>query len=507
MKRIVASLFLLTAMLGMSAPVYSQDKVPDNAPAKQDDKPKHGRGHKRLTPERRRQLHAWAKEHHGHRIARHMMFQTLPPAFDCADKGWMSPVGDQGSCGSCYLYSTAQNMTDAFIRAGYGKPDGSFILSPQFGMDCHDFGGCNGGNGNEVVDWACKNGWYAEKWVDLQGQSHTEYPAYEARSRSCRVPSGARKWTPATWGYVTSDQSDRPPTVEEVKTALYNYGTLNIALDAGGQFGNGTGTITALGSNIDHEIRCTAYDDNHDNGDGTKGAVKFVNQWNTSWGNNGTRWASYKVIPKLVSVFWVSAGPLPDPVPPTPPGPGPGPIAGPVITSNLTAAASMGLAFTYQISASGSPTAFAAQGLPAGLTINTGTGLISGTPTAAGTSNIMLLAANSSGAGSATMVLTVTAGPVPPMPGAVTITLTADQVTTVLNQAGAEALIVELQKRLQSAKADKPQCCGNMEMKDVDTKTADDIAALKRAVLALMARFDAMKETKEPPAVKEPAKK
>lgn len=309
---LIACLFACVA--AMPEPVSAQ-----KVPAKPNPKP--GRGHKPLTPERKRQLHAEAKARHGNRMGRHMMFQTLPSAFDCADKGWMSPVGDQGSCGSCYLYSTALNMTDAFIRAGFGKPDGSFKMSPQFGMDCHDFGGCNGGNGNEVVDWACKNGWYAEKWVDLQGQSHSDYPAYEASSQSCRVPSGARKWVPATWGYVTSDQSDRPPTVEEVKTGLYNYGTLNIALDAGGQFESGTGTITSLGSNIDHEIRCTAYDDNHDNGDGTKGAVKFVNQWNTSWGNGGSRWASYKVVPKLVSVFWVSAGPLPPP--PVPPGPVP----------------------------------------------------------------------------------------------------------------------------------------------------------------------------------------
>ena len=43
-----------------------------------------------------------------------------------------------------------------------------------------------------------------------------------------------------------------------------------------------------------------------------------------------------------------------------------------------------GTAFSYQITASNSPTSFSAAGLPDGLSVNTA-GLISGTPTAAAT--------------------------------------------------------------------------------------------------------------------------
>lgn len=499
MKRLYLSPLLILAML-FSAQAQEPDKAKPDVPKKEAPKPEFGRGHRPLTPERKRQLHAWAKENHGHRIARHMMFQTLPATFDCADKGWMSPVGDQGSCGSCYLYSTTQNMTDAFIRAGFGKADGSFLLAPQFGMDCHDFGGCNGGNGNEVVDWACKNGWYAEKWVDLQGQSHSEYPAYEARSGRCRVPSGARKWTPATWGYVTADQSDRPPTVEEVKTALYNYGTLNIALDAGGQFGSGTDTITHLGSNIDHEIRCTAYDDDHDNGDGTKGAVKFVNQWTKKWGNNGTRWASYKVVPKLVSVFWVSAGPLPPPVPPIPPVPPVPPVPGlaPVITSPLTATAATGAAFSYQIAATNAPAVFYAIGLPAGLACSQ-TGTISGIPTAAGVTSITIGATNLSGATTATLVLTVHS----PGPSNVSLVLTPEQIQSVIDQSGTVAVTPEMTvgELLKAVGAKK--CCDKLPVapaQSVPPPTAPDTSRLD----ALLKRLDSLDKKVKRLAPKKP---
>ena len=79
----------------------------------------------------------------------------------------------------------------------------------------------------------------------------------------------------------------------------------------------------------------------------------------------------------------------------------------PVITSSSTANGTVGKAFSYQITATNSPTSFGASGLPAGLTVNTVSGLISGTPAAARTSSVTLRATNSSGTGSATLTLTV----------------------------------------------------------------------------------------------------
>ena len=82
-------------------------------------------------------------------------------------------------------------------------------------------------------------------------------------------------------------------------------------------------------------------------------------------------------------------------------------IPAPVITSVTTASGTVGTAFSYQITATNSPTSFGATGLPAGLSVNSGTGLISGTPTAPGTSTINLSATNAGGTGNATLTLTV----------------------------------------------------------------------------------------------------
>jgi len=84
----------------------------------------------------------------------------------------------------------------------------------------------------------------------------------------------------------------------------------------------------------------------------------------------------------------------------------------PVITSASTANGTVGSAFSYQIAATNTPTSFGATGLPAGLSVNTTTGLISGTPTGAGgTSTVTLSATNSVGTGTETLTLTITGVP------------------------------------------------------------------------------------------------
>lgn len=81
----------------------------------------------------------------------------------------------------------------------------------------------------------------------------------------------------------------------------------------------------------------------------------------------------------------------------------------PGITSSGSATAVQGLPFRYQITAVRSPTSYGASNLPAGLSVDTVTGKISGTPTATGLFAVTLSAQNSAGTGTATLSLNVIA--------------------------------------------------------------------------------------------------
>jgi DNA/RNA endonuclease G (NUC1) len=81
----------------------------------------------------------------------------------------------------------------------------------------------------------------------------------------------------------------------------------------------------------------------------------------------------------------------------------------PVVSGPFTATAALGVAFNYQITAGSNPTTYLASGLPAGLSIDPLTGLISGTPTSAGNSSVSITASNASGSDTKTLNITVLA--------------------------------------------------------------------------------------------------
>ena len=105
------------------------------------------------------------------------------------------------------------------------------------------------------------------------------------------------------------------------------------------------------------------------------------------------------------------------------------PAGAPQINSSLSATATVGATVNYSLTATNNPTAYSAVGLPDGLSINTTTGVISGTPTTAGTTAVTINTTNANGTGSAVLVMTINSNVTPAAPANVTATVVnTDQV-------------------------------------------------------------------------------
>jgi hypothetical protein len=79
----------------------------------------------------------------------------------------------------------------------------------------------------------------------------------------------------------------------------------------------------------------------------------------------------------------------------------------PAITSALSATGVEAKMFSYQITATNNPANFSASNLPAGLTLDAGTGVIGGSPANQGITSVTIGATNANGTGSATLVITI----------------------------------------------------------------------------------------------------
>ena len=109
----------------------------------------------------------------------------------------------------------------------------------------------------------------------------------------------------------------------------------------------------------------------------------------------------------------------------------------PVITSPSDASGQRGEPFAYRITATNSPTSYGAIGLPSGLSIDTESGLISGTPNDFGAFQVQISATNSKGTGTDTLIISIASGEA-------TIVQFRDDFETVTDPQSSVTLIVDL---------------------------------------------------------------
>jgi cathepsin L len=201
--------------------------------------------------------------------------RTYPDAIDWREKGYVTPVKDQGQCGSCWAFSA----TGAMEGATFKKTGKLISLSEQNLVDCsvkQGNHGCNGGLMDYAFTYVIKN----------PGINDEETYPYEAVDGQCRFKKD--RIAAKIRGY-----KDIPAGGEtELQVALSEVGPIAVAIDAGHSsfqlYKGGVYDEPACSpEDLDHGVLAVGYDS-------VMGQQYYIvkNSWGTGWGISGYIWMS-----------------------------------------------------------------------------------------------------------------------------------------------------------------------------------------------------------------------
>jgi len=197
-------------------------------------------------------------------------------SIDWNAKGVLTPIKNQGSCGSCWAFSATEQLESQY----YQKYGSLKELSPQQITSCDTTSnGCGGGN--PILAWG-----YV---YSFGGQEpNTAYPytsGISGQTGTCTAnKADVIEDVGESYSLIASTPSEESNMLAQIQES-----PMSVCVDAELWQTYQGGVITAssgCGTSIDHAVQATGY-----NSEGNYWIVR--NSWGESWGENGFVWVEY----------------------------------------------------------------------------------------------------------------------------------------------------------------------------------------------------------------------
>lgn len=192
--------------------------------------------------------------------------QDLPSDWDWSEASVevVTPVKDQGQCGSCWTFSTTGALEGA-LAVGNGWTQ---TMSEQQILDCDTTGsGCDGGWPKQALNW--------EKGVNVCSEDSYPYQGVQGycSSSGCSVVLTLG----SIWGAYSVDADEGSHCAAVIQRPL------SVCVDAEGDFSSySSGIFDSCGTSTDHAILLVGYGYYNSNP-----YWKVKNSWGASWGLGG----------------------------------------------------------------------------------------------------------------------------------------------------------------------------------------------------------------------------